>query len=256
MQGNATPSKISDVVKRTFTESFKGRDIAEPFASFDEGASSADVRDFMEANGVEVVGLRHDGQIAGYVENNSLTNGACGQFKRPFGEVSVVNDDSPLLKVLNELNHSPFVFVTVLGAVGGIITAADLQKPPVRMWIFGVVTLIEMRFLHLIEAHCPDDSWKEFLSDGRLQKAQALVDERSRRKQRVRLLDCLQFSDKGQIVARHEAIRQLTIFSSRRQAEDAIRKLEQLRNNVAHAQDILKPDLETIVQLCEFITRQ
>ena len=82
------------------------------------------------------------------------------------------------------------------------------------------------------------------------------MDERSRRNQRARLLDCLQFSDKGQIVARHEGIRQLTIFSSRRQAEDAIRKLEQLRNNVAHAQDIAKPDLETIVQLCDFIMRQ
>ncbi len=249
-------SKISDVVKRTFTESFTARDIAEPLASFDEGTSSEDVRNFMEAKGVEVVGIRQAGQIAGYVENNSLTNGACGQFQRPLGEVSVVSDDVPLLRVLSELNRSRFVFVTVLGAVGGIITAADLQKPPVRMWIFGVVTLIEMRFLDLIETHCPEDSWKEYLSDGRLQKAQALVDERSRRNQRVRQLDCLQFSDKGQIVARHEGIRQLTIFSSRRQAEDAIRKLEQLRNNVAHAQDISKPDLETIVQLCDFITRQ
>ena len=126
----------------------------------------------MEANGVEVVGIRHAGQIAGYVENNSLTNGACGQFQRPLSEVTVLKDDVPLLRVLHELNQSRFVFVTVLGAVGGIITAADLQKPPVRMWIFGVVTLIEMRFLDLIESHCPLDSWKEFVSEGRLQKAQ------------------------------------------------------------------------------------
>ena len=48
-------SKISDVVKRTFTESFTARDIAEPLASFDEGTSSEDVRNFMEAKGVEIV---------------------------------------------------------------------------------------------------------------------------------------------------------------------------------------------------------
>jgi hypothetical protein len=124
------------------------------------------------------------------------------------------------------------------------------------MWVFGMVTLIEMRCLELIEQHCPGDTWKEHVSEGRLQKAQTLLDERSRRNQTVRLIDCLQFSDKGQIIARHEGLRQQTIFTSRRQAEEATKKLEQLRNNIAHAQDLSQDDMETIVQLCEFVTRQ
>jgi hypothetical protein len=157
--------------------------------------------------------------------------------------------------VLAGLNRSPFLFVTLLGGVGGVITPADLQKPPVRMWLFGIVTLIEMRCAELIERHCPQDTWQQYVSEARLQKAQALLEERRRRNQALRLFDCLQFSDKGQIVARHEGIRQSTIFPSRRQAEEAIGKLEQLRNNLAHAQD-LATDWGTIVQLCEFITRQ
>jgi hypothetical protein len=104
-----------------------------------------------------------------------------------------------------------------------------------------------------VETHFPEGAWKEFLSEARLEKAQALLAERSRRNQSLRLFDCLQFSDKGQIIARHEGIRNLTIFPSRRQAEDAIKGLEQLRNNLAHAQDILISDWETIIQLCEFI---
>jgi hypothetical protein len=124
------------------------------------------------------------------------------------------------------------------------------------MWVFGIVTLIEIRCMELIERHCPADTWKKYVSEGRLQKAQALLDERSRRYQTVRLIDCLQFSDKGQIIARHEEIRQQTMFTSRRQAEDATKKLELLRNNIAHAQDISKDDLATIVQLCDFVTRQ
>jgi hypothetical protein len=31
---------------------------------------------------------------------------------------------------------------------------------------------------------------------------------------------------------------------------------EELRNNLAHAQGILTSDWDTIIQLCEFITRQ
>ena len=64
------------------------------------------------------------------------------------------------------------------------------------------------------------------------------------------LIHCLQFSDKGQIVARNEEIRNLTRFTSRRQMEEAIKALESLRNNLAHSQDILSSDWDTIVMLC------
>jgi hypothetical protein len=168
----------------------------------------------------------------------------------------VISDMAPLLVVLTELDRSPFLFITVIGGVGGIVTRADLHKPPVRMWLFGIVTLIEMRCSELIEEHCPEDSWQQYVSELRLQKARALWVERRRRNQELRLFDCLQFSDKGQIVARHDGIRQLTTFPSRRQAEEAISKLERLRNNLAHAQDILAADWGTIARLCEFITRQ
>lgn len=250
------PTTIPEAVKRIFTESFVARDVAEPLASFDAGASAADVRRYMQARGLNVVGIRSDGEMVGYVERHSLEDGPCGRSQRALAEARVLSDSASLLSVLTEMNQAPFLFITLLGAVGGVIGPADLQKPPVRMWVFGIVTLIEMRWLELIERHCPADAWKEHLSEGRLQKTQALLDERIRRNQAVRLIDCLQFSDKGQIIARSEELRRHTIFTSRRQTEDATKKLEQLRNNIAHAQELSKDDLSTIIQLCEFVTRQ
>ena len=57
---------------------------------------------------------------------------------------------------------------------------------------------------------CPGDSWKQYLSESRLQKAEALLEERKRRNQNLELIDCLQISDKGQIIARNEELRCLT----------------------------------------------
>jgi hypothetical protein len=88
---------------------------------------------------------------------------------------------------------------------------------------------------------------------GAIAKAQALLEERSRRNQRLQLVDCLQLSDKGQILARNEDIRKQTVFASRGQAEAAVKNLERLRNNLSHAQDILATDWDTIVQLCELL---
>jgi hypothetical protein len=248
-------TRIPDAVKRVFTEAFTARDVAEPLASFDASIASTDVRDFMNARDFDVVGIRSEGQVVGYVHRGSLETGPCGQYQHPLDKALIQSDTAPLLSVLMELNRAPFLFITTLGRAGGIITPADLQKPPVRMWLFGIVTLIEMRCTDLIDQHCPEGAWKKYLSEARLQKAQALLDERSRRNQTLGLFDCLQFSDKGQIIARNEDIRKFTIFPSRRQAEEVIKKLEQLRNNLAHAQDILASDWGTIIELCEFINR-
>ena len=150
---------------------------------------------------------------------------------------------------------SPRMFVRVLGTVGGIITMSDLQKPPVRMWLFGMISLMEMRMSRLVELKCQGDSWKQYLSESRLQKAEALLEERKRRNQNLDLIDCLQISDKGQIIARHEELRRLTKMQSRRQTEQVIRMLESLRNNLAHSQDIISCDWETIVELCKDMER-
>jgi hypothetical protein len=42
-----------------------------------------------------------------------------------------LEDTAPLLNVLTALTGAPFMFVTVLGSVGGIVTLSDMQKPPV-----------------------------------------------------------------------------------------------------------------------------
>jgi hypothetical protein len=246
-------TRVPDAVKRLFTETFSAKDIAESLTSFDAAASSEDVRRFMRTRGFDVVGIRDEGQVVGYVQMDKLQEGPSGQFLEQFDEKMVFEDTTPLLNVMIEMNQIPFGFVTLFGKVGGIITRSDLQKPPVRMWLFGIVTLIETRFAELIEQHCPEDSWKQYLSADRLQKAQALLEERVRRNQDLQLVDCLQFSDKNQIIARNEDIRKRTIFASRRQAEEAGKRLERLRNNLAHAQDILKSDWSTMIELCEFI---
>jgi hypothetical protein len=119
------------------------------------------------------------------------------------------------------------------------------------MWLFGLITLIEMRFITLIEHHFEGDDWVKYLSDNRVAKAADLQQERQRRGQEPRLLDCLQFSDKAQIVIRDQVLREQVGFQSRRQAEQAIKNLERLRNNLAHAQDIVSLDWLTIVNLSE-----
>jgi len=240
-------------LRRVFTEGFAVRDIAEPLVSFDAATATSEALALMECRNFDVVGVRKDGIVVGYAERDDLCGATCGERVRAIE--SPISDAASLADVVLGLAQSPRLFVRVLGAVGGIVTMSDLQKPPVRMWLFGMITLVEMRTTRLIELTCQGDSWKEFLSESRLQKAEALLEERKRRNQNLELIDCLQISDKGQILAKHEELRRLTRMPSRRQTEQTIKMLESLRNNLAHSQDIISCDWETIVGLCRDMER-
>lgn len=249
----ATTIASQQHLRRVFVENFSVADIAEPLASFDASTLAADVLAVMVRRAYRVAGVRRDGTLCGYVRREELAEGACGDVLHPFDEDDVVADSVGFPELVMRLNDRPHLFVNVLGQVGGIVTRTDLQKPPVRMWLFGMITIIEMGLTRLIETAYPDGSWRQFLSEGRLQKAETLLEERRRRHQDLDLLDCLQFSDRGQIVLRNDDLRQRAGFVSRSRGERSIKELEALRNNLAHAQDIISCDWDIIVKLTEFL---
>lgn len=244
------PSSVESL-RRVFQQGFTARDLAEPLVSFDATTSASDVKSFMNSRRYEVVGIRCDGVVSGYVQRDGLKTDTCGESLRQFDESQVVLDSTPLFELVLRLKSFPRLFVSVLGRVGGIVSRSDLQKPPARMWLFGLVTLIEMRFTEIIEQSFPDGEWRSSLSDGRIRKAEEILTLRSYHQQELDLLNCLQLSDKATIVARSEQLRAITQFGSKRQLEDATKMLERLRNSLAHAQDIITNDWETIVLLAE-----
>jgi hypothetical protein len=259
MNADKVPETVTsprvDALRRVFTEGISAADIAEPLVSFDVSAEAVEVAEWMRQRDFTVVGLRCEGLVMGMFEAAGQPEGPCRRFLRPLPETQVVRDTSPLADVIAGLDRQPRLFVTALRQIAGIITRADLQKPPVRMWLFGMITLMEMRITRMIQQDYAETQWQRYLSEERLAAARRLWQERRRRNQDLTLLDCLQFSDKGQIVARSPRLRSMTRYTSRRQIEKDVKLFERLRNNLAHSQDIVTSDWETIVGLARNLDR-
>jgi hypothetical protein len=164
-----------DNLRRVFQEGFSIRDIAQTLPSFDGTTPCQQVQTIMSDKGFEVAGVRTDGITSGFVEISDLAGVCCGEVARRFDEAQLAAETLPLAPLVLRLKDQPRLFVVTLGQVGGVVTRFDMQKPPGRMWLFGMVTLIELRFGRMIEQHCPSGSWREFLSEGRQQKAQDLL---------------------------------------------------------------------------------
>ena len=236
-------------MKRLFTEGFTVLDIAETLVSFDADKDAADTKLYMSESNLEIVGLRNKGLVAGYVKRDELTDGKCSDHMHHFDENLVLSATSSLQEVLEILAESEYCFVSLLGKVGGIVTRYDIQKPPVRMWLFGMITIIEMFMVRAIETQYPNDNWQVEFSKGRLNRAKEILKERKRRNQTARLIDCLQFSDTALILIKNSDMREDFGFQSMRAAKNGIKNIESLRNNLAHAQDIFTHDWEAIVTM-------
>jgi hypothetical protein len=234
---NTGNTAASDEALEWFLTGFSARDLAEPLLSVDANSPRETANAIFRTSRAEVIGIRVDGFLRGWIGQELLPGETINSFNE-LDAVTLVADSASLNEVVCALNTQPRLFVQAFGQVSGIITRNAVEKPPVRMWLFGLVTISEQRVTQLIAELLPNDAWKTHLSAGRLQKAQELQHLRNNRGQRPSLLDCLQFADKGQIVARDESLRLRTRFASRKEVELFVQALQDLRNNLAHSQDI------------------
>jgi hypothetical protein len=222
-----------------FLNAFAAQDIAEAIPSFDDTTPREVIRGEMKARAYEIAGIRRAGFIVAWLTNDDLVGETALAAPRAFDPATIIPERTPLHLVVQGLNTAPYLFVQSFDQVSGYIHRGNLLKPAVRMWLFGLVTITELRVTRLIGEILPNDSWRDHLSPGRLQMAAELQKQRCQRNQHYGLLDCLQFADKARIVSRHDALRNLTRFASKSACEDFAKDFQSLRNSLAHSQDIL-----------------
>ena len=137
----------------------------------------------------------------------------------------------------------------MLGQIQGVISREDVNKPYMRMWLFGIITLTEMRITELVKSHFRGDEWYHLIPEARVQAARNLQLERKRLNQHVELIDCLQMADKGLLVINQPELLSEFGFSSKSAAKKVLKHFQSLRNNLAHAQDISTYDWAQIARI-------
>jgi hypothetical protein len=249
----------SSDLRSLFDRAVSVREVAEPLASFDSDRESESVKFFMDARNFDVVGVRAEGLVIGYVRRADLKPGLLGDSLCRFRDSEVMGESESLLGAIQALQVHSELFINVRGQVGAIVTKGDLQKAPFRLWLFGVISLIEMQMLRLIRERLPDGEWSGLVPEPRVEAAKKLFSERQRRNEEasaVDFSDCLQICDKAKIMLKHRELSALMNFPSQRAGNRFFKDLESLRNDLAHANDILKgrwPELANLVRDAEAV---
>lgn len=249
-------------IKELFEHGITVKYITEKLQSCDANEDACAVIESMEASDFDVMGIEEEGIAYGYVEHSCLITGPCRNYQHIFHPSELISESTPLVDLFPILCNAPRVFVLDGNRVTGIITRGDLQKAPVRMFLFALETLLEMFLLNLIQFYYPRDSWQKILKKKRLEAVRRLHHERQARNEAIGFSDCLQLCDKRELVLKCPQAREYLGFKTKRAGDLMLKEVEYLRNKLAHAQDIISGSswpqvirlaiaVEAILERCE-----
>ncbi len=234
-----------------FVRLFSAGDVAEPLRSFDAGTSVTEANGL---SGASVLGVRRSGVVQGYVRADQLGEGRFADAMQPIAPTQRLQMDTVLSDVVLALTRHDYVFLAEQGMVVSYIGRPQMQGAEVRMWLFGMITTLEMLVTEGLRAAGDSIEWQPLLSPARLAKAHEMLRLRTHAGRPASLLDCLQLSDKLNIVRTLDATpRALIRGQSRAESQRLARDLENLRNGLAHAQDIVSHDWAQIARLAHRI---
>lgn len=140
------------------------------------------------------------------------------------------------LRILESRQH---LFLMDKSQVIGINTRADRQKPAVRMMFFGMVTIFESQIASLINLKYPNNSWKRFISQSRLDSTKEQHGKLLEKNLDINLINCTQICDKTGILLKDKELLSSLTGLSKTKAKDFFKRAQDLRN-----------DLERMHSLC------
>ncbi len=244
-------------------EGITARAILEPLLSCPADEPADAMAQVLLRRDFDTAGVKEarDGPVIGFVESATLIGGPVRDHRRELTAEHLISDGTPLPGLLAALKGRQYAFVLMGREVRGIVTRADLNKPPVRVYLFGLVSLLEMHLEFWSRATWPDGSWEAALKKPRLDEAKKLLSERRDRGQDVSLLACLQFCDKRDLVLQKADLRRMLGLGSKNAGTKLLKQAEDLRNNLAHSQlDIAQgsswPEILALVQSIEELVQR
>jgi hypothetical protein len=239
-----------------FERNITVKDIAEPLATFDREMNAHIASQKMSQSNYDAMGVTTEGVVEGYVLRSDLNGGVVGDGILPFGDEDVLSDIEPLSNLLLKLHGREYYFVQVLGRVGGIVRKTDCQKAPIRMWLFGLITLLEMQITRLIRERYPGSGWERALTRNRISRARNRFRSRAKKNQEINVIECLELPDKVSIVSKDELLRRELGFRSVGHASKTLRRVIDLRNDIAHAYETFSKDWAELISRVEIVQQQ
>ena len=189
-------------LKKLFIDNITVRNIYEPLLCCPQSSSASSAKDALIARDFDVAGVKEteEGEIIGFIRTIELGEEAVKDYAIKIEPHLLISDSTPISEIFSILSEKDFSFVLSGNQISGIITRADINKPPVRIYLFGLISLFEMHLNAWINHYFPKNRWIEKVPDKRMRKASQIFKIRKGDNQDLSLLECMQMCDKRNLL--------------------------------------------------------
>ncbi|WP_147535176.1 hypothetical protein [Bacillus marasmi] len=241
-------NKSLHTLRKIYSDNLSVTLIAEDIIYCSITDDATNIKNKMQELDFDYLGVESGGKLVGYIIKDELTDNSISDHVHTFTMANLVSESTPLLELLHILKEQHPVFILEKNQVSKLITVADLQKQPIRMLVFGLISLLEMELVQLIKRTYPDEQWKNCLSEGRIAKVKEVHEMRKEKNEGLALIECLQLSDKGTIIKKTPQLSEQLGFVSKTEVGRFFRSIEELRNNTAHSQEYVYEDFNEFLE--------
>jgi predicted transcriptional regulator len=133
-------------IQGIFTENITTRHIYEPLQSCRPYYEADQVKYELESIDFDTAGVIDDNDnLIGYIIREELDGGYIQNYINKISSEKLISDFTPISELLNILLDNEFIFVIDGKKTEGIVTRADINKPIMRIYLFGILSLFEMQ---------------------------------------------------------------------------------------------------------------
>ncbi|WP_435095976.1 CBS domain-containing protein [Halorubrum sp. N11] len=204
--------------------------------SYDTPPSTA--AEWLETNGYDAAPIQKQGDAVGFIHEDDVTADDDGdtleEHLTPLTIDYMMSGDTAFEDVLAALIKEPVYFLGGHSRITGILTRADLNTAPVRIYLFDRITYLEEHLRELILEHAPN--WKQTpVTVDELDDIEDRYTDAQTANVELDEIHYAQFSTLNTIISNVEACWQTCGFSTTAQADSRLHEINELRNDVAHA---------------------
>ncbi len=228
----------------SMAESIPVRFISEPLVSYGKQKSYVEAVNNMNAAQFDVAGVvDRTGNILGYIDVKGNPTGVCGDKNHLhlLDPGRLVTDAMPIAEVGAIVARKRHVFILEKNKVTSIVTRADLQKAPVRMMIFGAITVLEMHLTDVLRREWSDDTWRECdsFTPKQVKAIEDAFQQAQKRNDETDVFGCMNLYDKCLLACASENIVENFQKNGLDDLESKLVDTRKLRNVVAHGQSLV-----------------
>ena len=202
----------------------------------------------MHRRNYDIMPVKENGKFVGYVERDILVK--LKQIEPAIQQINldiVVSAGTCVHEMIDLFQKSRFFFVNRANDLVGLVTYADLDKIPVRVWLFILICKFEFLLLQLIKNFYEGSLWLNKLTAKRRKKITDLFDEKRKHDIDISLENCLNLGDMIELLESDRKLRSFIGYTSRNSCKRECSGLDVLRNNVMHPSTSLVNNYDGVV---------